>query len=212
MTVQHVIEVRDIQEVLHFTTHLGLVGILDSKAVKSRKRLERNKRLEHILRLNTNRVLDPAWVDYVNLSITRINMNLFDISSISWHPDVWWLVLAFDPIIMTHEGVHFVTTNNAYHQHLRRGQGPEALESLFEPNVKGRYGVTICRTHGMPACCTTCVQAEVLYPRELSTDYLRRIYVSKEEDQDDVYGQQNGLSHPEVDVIVDPNKFRDHVG
>lgn len=212
MTVQNIIEARDIQEVLHFTTHLGMVGILDSKTVKSRERLGREKRLEYILRLNTNRVLDPDWVDYVNLSITRINTNLFDISSISWHPDVWWCMLSFDPIIMTHEDVHFVTTNNAYYQHLRRGKGPEALEALFKPTVKGRYGVSICRTDGMPACCTTCVQAEVLYPRELSTDYLRRIYVFKEEYQDDVCGQQEVLDHPPVDVIVDPNKFRGHVG
>lgn len=212
MTVQRVIEARGIQEVLHFTTHLGLVGILDSRAVKSRERLERNQRLEYILKLNTNRILDPDWIDYVNLSITRINTNLFDISSIRWHPDVWWCVLSLDPTIMTHEGVYFVTTNNAYHQHLRRGQGAEALEAMFEPAVNGRYGKVICRTQGMPACCTTCVQAEVLYPRELSTEYLRRISVSEEEDQDDVYGQQHALGHPEVDVIVDSNKFIGQVG
>ena len=207
MTIQEIIQNRDIKEILHFTTHLGLVGVLDSRAVKSRAKLKNDQRLEHILRLNTRKVMDSDWIDYVNLSISRINGNLFDISSLQWHLDVWWCILSFDPIILTHEGVYFVTTNNIYQQHLKRGRGSDALEVMFAPVVKSRYGTQVSRTLNTPAFFTTCSQAEVLYPGELSTEYLTRVYVRNEEDQDDVYGQIRGLCHQPIEVIVSQEKF-----
>ena len=207
MSVEDIIRARQIREVLHFTTNKGLLGILDGKAIKSRAALRDDQRIEHILKFNTPTVMDPSWIDYVNLSITRINSSLYNISSGRWHTDVWWCVLAFDPIILTHADVRFVTTNNIYPA-ARRGLGEGGLNALFSEQVLARYSEVMNRTSVMPSSVPTCEQAEVLYPGEISTDFLQRIYVNSNEDQDDVYGQIAGVSHPDVDVVIDPGKFK----
>jgi len=212
MTVADVAAERGIKEGLHFTTHFGLTGILDGREVKSRLRLRRDQRLAYILRLNSSRVLDEVWKDYVHLSISRINSNLYDVSSVTWHPDVWWAILSFDPEIISHEGVYFTTTNNAYHQHVKRGKGADALEALFAERVASRYGQIQWRTPGMPDHFTTCIQAEVMYPRSVSTCYLKRIYVGDGAAADDVCGLLRAVLHRPVEVVVDRSKFTDQVG
>jgi hypothetical protein len=154
--------------------------------------------------------MDPVWEDYVNLSITRINVHLFDISSIHWHPDVWWAILVFDPEILEHPDVTFTTTNNIYPA-VRRDRGGAGLEAMFAPVVYGRYNEVHRRTRATPANFTTDVQAEVLYPRELATTSLMRVYVARDSQQDEVCGQIRGLGHRDVEVIVDPAKFREAV-
>ncbi|MDD2539723.1 MAG: DarT ssDNA thymidine ADP-ribosyltransferase family protein [Desulfuromonadaceae bacterium] len=211
MTIEEIISRRSISEVLHFTTHLGLVGILDAKKLKSRHRLRDDQRLEHILRLNTPRVLDQGWEEYVNLSISRINKTLFDISSGKWHHDVWWCILSFDPMLLMHPGVYFASTNNAYHQHVLRGTGASSLENLFAPVVSGRFGSRQIRTIADAANFTTCKQAEVLYPVEISTTFLRKIYVSSGEDCDDVCAQIAGTGHQNVDIDISPEKFNGEI-
>lgn len=208
MTIEEIIEYRGIEEILHYTTHLGMIGILDSKAVKSRFRLNHNQRLEYILKLNTPIVRDTNWIDYVNLSISRINTHLFNISSGRWHPNVWWCILSFDPAILTHEGVYFTTTNNVYHSTVRRGRDSAALEAMFAPVVPwGYYGSKRTRKSNMPDSYPTCEQAEVLYPRELSTDFLQRIYVAEGEEVDEVNAQIAAVNHPVVSVSVNLEKF-----
>lgn len=151
--------------------------------------------------------MDPAWKGYVNLSISRINTPLFG-SSQNWHPDAQWRILVFDPSILTHPDVHFVTTNNAYWQHLRRGTGPAALECLFEDRVLGVYGHPVIRTPGMPANWTTDEKAEVLYPKSISTDFLKRIIVPSECDAESVAGQISTFGHHSVQIDIEPIHFR----
>lgn len=206
MTVEEIVKNRRIEEVLHFTTHLGLIGILDSRYILSRQRLPEDKRLEYILKLNASRRLDTDWLDHVNLSISRINATLYDISSEKWHPQVRWRILSFDPVILTHDGVFFATTNNIYPSVIRARNG-KGLEALFAPSVIGRYRSVITRDPTTPDCCPTCVQAEVLYPQRLSTDYLKKIYVSAGEEQDNVCGQMSALHHREVAVEINPQAF-----
>ena len=66
-------ERRGINQVVHFTTVRGAVGILAAKAVKSRTRLREDRYLEHVYKPNAQLRKDEAWLDYVNLSIERIN-------------------------------------------------------------------------------------------------------------------------------------------
>lgn len=207
MTIKNYYEQRHITEVLHFTTNKGLLGILDSRSLKSRHRLSDDQRLEYILKLNTPRVMDREWLDYVNLSISRINSTLYDISSGKWHDDVWWCILSFEPAILTHDDVEFVTTNNIYPA-AKRSRGLLGLENLFSDRVYGRYHTPIDRYDGMPDSFPTCEQAEVLYPGEITTDFLQRIYVATDEEQDDAYGQIAGTGHRHVDVVIEPRKFR----
>jgi len=200
------LESRGIQEVLHFTTNLGLTGILASRAIKSRKRIEKEEILEFILKPNVEIRKDPTWEDHISLSVTQINSNFFDYSKYK-HPEVqWWCILSLDPAILTHEGVVFVTTNNIYPS-ARRGYGPSGFEQLFAPVVNGRYSERLQRSLEMPASFTTCDQAEVLYPGELSIEYLRTIYVAAEEDGDDVTAQFSALNLSIVDIAVAPERF-----
>ena len=66
-------ESHGITQVVHFTTVSGAVGILASNAVKSRLRLPNDKYIERVYRLNASVRKDELWLDYVNLSIERIN-------------------------------------------------------------------------------------------------------------------------------------------
>lgn len=206
MTVEEVIIQRGITEVVHFTTHPGLIGILNQRQLKARSLLKEDETLEFILKLNTSKIYDPGWKSYVNLSISRINRSLFGYSE-NWHPTESWRILAFDPTIMCHTGVQFVTTNNAYWQHLRRGTGVESLAALFADEVQGIYGRPIPRLNHMPNSWTTDIQAEVLYPNSLSTEFLKSIYVRNGEDADDVAGALAALQHPDVPIRIEPTLF-----
>src|ERR1700732_1298346 len=97
---------RGVTRVVHFTTVLGIVGIISSRAVKSRKRLPTEKHLERVYRPNAlARRGDVAWHDYVNLSVSRINVWMFDHSE-RWHADerVSWVLLSFAPDILGDPG------------------------------------------------------------------------------------------------------------
>jgi ssDNA thymidine ADP-ribosyltransferase, DarT len=212
VSVQDVIEARAIEEVVHFTWHRGLMGALHSGFVKSRQRLPNAAELEFIYEPNSVYRKDLAWLDYVNLSISRINGEFFG-HSCRWHrdKDLWWCVLSFDPIILTHPGVWFATTNNIYPA-VRRATGSAGLETLFADTVLGRYSAVLRRNGSTPTNHTTCEQAEVLYPGELSLEYLRRIYVSTGEDCDEVRAQLAAIRWRPVDVIIAPDRLGGRTG
>lgn len=203
---------RSIREILHFTTNKGLLGIFATGAVLSRKRLDRHQFVEYIYTPNCeNRLKDEGWIDYVNLSISRVNGHMLGVSE-NWHShqNVWWAVLAFDVEILAHPGVYFTTTNNTYTFCVKRGERVDALRRLFAESVEwGWYGSRKTRYPGMPDEWTTDPQAEVLYPAQLSLEFLRSIYVREEERIDDV----NGLfgvfpSLQRVPVTLRPEVFQ----
>lgn len=207
-TIGEIIANRNIQEILHFTKgSAGLTGILHVKAVQSRKRLERDHRLQYIFEPNAQFRKDTAWLDYVNLSISEINSAFFEASG-RWHKaeGEWWVILAFDPMILNHTGVYFATTNNFYTS-VRRAQKTSGLQALFADQIVRWQNSIIHRGANMPAHLTSCEQAEVLYPGEVSTMFLRRIYVRDGEDQDDTMAQLETLGHNKVEVVVAPQRF-----
>src|SRR5262249_11051810 len=115
MNIRDVISRRRITEVLHFTTNNGLLGILATKAVKSRNRLPHDAQLEYLFLPNTDYRKDTDWVDYVNLSVSRVNDRFLDWSRRRPRSEkLFWCILAFSPTILSHSGVHFATTNNIY--------------------------------------------------------------------------------------------------
>ena len=197
---------RGVTEVVHFTTTKGALGVLASGAVQSRKRLPKAEYLEKVYRPNATVRKDPHWLDYVNLSISRINDWMFG-SSVRWHSDedVSWVVLAFDPEILGHPGVAFATTNNLYPS-VKRAEGLDGFNSLFADKVEGRYGKAHDRV-GKPDCWPTDRQAEVLYPGELSCSHLLRIDVQLAETTDALAGILGGL-HLEVPVRLAPEVFQ----
>jgi hypothetical protein len=215
MTLADEISKRQIVELLHFTTNNGIVGTLAQKALLSRHRLPEEKYLKHVLRINAatrpeeNELFDKSqnWLDYVNLSISEINAHYFAVSK-RWHPasNIWWGILAFDAQIMTHSDVVFATTNNAYDCCIRGG-GLEGLEALFSPYIRRKkQGWSVTRGNRLPFL-PTCQQAEVLYPAEVPTNYLRRIYVNAEDHHDWATGWLGDFGFSGVDVILSPEKF-----
>ena len=209
MTINETIVDRNITEVVHFTTHTGLLGSLHARAVKSRQRLPAEVDLELIYKPNAQWRKDTEWLDYVNLSISRINADFF-LSSCRWHraEDLWWCVLAFDPAILTHPGVVFTTTNNMY-SGVCRAPGADGFDQLFSPYTTRWSGNVVTRSPDLPDAFTTCIQAEALYPKELSIQYLRRVYVVREDDQDEVCAQLHMIGIEGVDVTVAPSKFNE---
>jgi len=201
---------RGITEVLHFTTNRGLLGILSTGEVFSRKALEAAGKLEPIRLLNCrDRSKDAAWIDWVNLSISQVNKWMLNRSR-SWHQDedgVWWAVLAFDVAILDHTDVWFTTTNNTYPV-VRRGQGVEGLADMFtDPMPWGWYGYRKNRRH-RAANQPTCEQAEVLYPKTLSLEALTAIYVAEPEHIDEIAGWVCAfLDAPTVPVTCNPAVF-----
>lgn len=214
MTVQGEIQDRGISEVLHFTTNRGLVGILHTGTLLSRRRLPKEQYLSYILYTNaaTRPEAEPNfdkskdWLDYVNLSVSEINRRFFEVSS-KWHlaNDVWWVILSFDPVIMTHDGVWFATTNNKYSLCERR-QGVQGLRALFAQTVR-RLGNWRAQRLARSAELTTCEQAEILYPEAVPVAYLRRIYVRTDDEFATVRGWLRECEMADVEVIHSPSKF-----
>jgi hypothetical protein len=204
MSVADFVDGHGISRVLHFTTNSGFLGMLASGSVKSRERLPKEKLLEHILEYNVTVRKDAAWLDYVNLSIEMANGRFFTISSQHWHQgeDKWWVVLAFDPSILTHEGVVFTTTNNIY-SGVRRGRGAPGIQELYVDRVELWSGKDLHRTGTMASSWTTCPQAEALYPKELSLEYLQEVFVSMPEHNDVVHAQLTIFPYS-VPVTIDP--------
>jgi hypothetical protein len=203
---------RDIQEILHFTTNKGGLGILATGAVLCRDELATENYIESIYTPNcASRLYDQAWTGYVNLSISRVN-NWMLTRSEDWHgtEDLWWMVLAFDPDVLAAPGVYFVTTNNTYTKCLKRGTGVAGLRALFANGVEwGHYGSISTRYPGMPDRFPTDKQAEVLYPGRVPLQMLRAIYVREEERADTVAGWLGCFPQaPRVPVVHRPEVFR----
>ena len=209
MTVADVVRERGIERVLHFTTNSALVGIL-AEGLLSRQRLPESKYLEHVYRPNASVRKDLAWLDYVNLSVSRLNWEFFDHSR-RWHADrdVWWCAVVLDPAILSLDGVTFTTTNNIY-SGCQRGTGAAGLEAMFAPRVCRWSGNCVERSDGMPRNWTTCHQAEVLVPEAVSVEYLRRICVATDAHADIAASQCEillGSSMPAPPIDIDPNAF-----
>ena len=205
--IENEANVRSVSQVVHFTTLSGAVGVLATEAVKSRLRLPRDQYIEHVYTPNAQTRKDTAWLDYVNLSVERINDWMFSYSE-RWHfgDNNPWVVLSFRPEILVHPGVVFTTTNNIYPS-CSRAEGLSGFNQMYAEVVYGRYNRRHDRTDNLPAWPTD-RQAEVLYPGELSCDYLQKIDVQTEESTDSIYGILGGLNiEVSVPICYKPEVF-----
>lgn len=184
MTLAKAIETRGIEEVLHFTTNHGVLGMFAVGAILPRKRLAEEEYLEHVYEFNSKERKDPAYLDHVSASISRVNTRFFAISQ-HWHRDAetWWAIVALDPVVLLQPGVVFATTNNIYPQ-CRRGEGQAGFEALFADPVAGRYTDVHHRGEDHPDAWTTHVEAEILYPGPISSAHVRCVYVVNDDHAD----------------------------
>lgn len=206
MTIEEIIGERGIIELLHFTTNEGLLGILASGKILSRERLPKEKYVEHVYSPNAEIRRDQEWLDYVNLSVSRIN-EVFFRTAARWHRsrDIWWCAIGLDPMLLTHDGVVFTTTNNIY-TGVRRGEGSSGLEALFADSITQWAGKKVNREPDLPANYPTCVQAEVLYPEQVPREAFWRIFVPTDSAADVVGAQVLVLEdgqYADLPVLVD---------
>ena len=191
-TILDTAEKRGITQVVHFTTVSGAVGVIAAKALKSRARVGEDEYLERVYRPNAIFRKDQEWLDYVNLSIERINESMFQTST-RWHADESnsWVVLSFQPRILSHPGVVFTTTNNIY-PFCERAEGLSGFRSIFAGTVRGYYGQERNRDGKLDSWPTD-RQAEVLYPGEVSCAHLQRIDVQLEQSLETIHGAMGAL-------------------
>ena len=202
-----------VTSIVHFTPiRPGLVGILESSAVKARRDLPEDRRLRHVYEENAaNRSRDQLWHGYVNLSITEINEWMFR-SSKKWHTDAEWVILDFEPTILGDPGVVFCTTNNAYPS-AHRHAGLQGFNQMFAPEVPG-YKARISTRDERHQHQPTDHQAEVLYPSSLSLDHLQSIIVRDEETRETAWAVLCSFpelpsfpSHDPDSITVRPKAF-----
>ncbi len=199
-----------ISEVVHFTRNSGLLGIAATSHVLARRHLDESQYLKHIYRPNAKLRRDVDQLDYVNLSIDRVNAAFLDVAMNKWYrdePDLFWCVLSFTPDILAHPGVLFATTNNMYTGALR-APGFEGLRALYASHIVQWEGKVVRRAGGMNQAWPTCRQAEALYPDALPLRFLKTIYVADEADGDQVHALLQTFRLKAVKVVVDPRTFQ----
>lgn len=208
MTISSMVKDKNISEILHFTTSHGCLGTLYTEALQSRLRLQNDHMVKYLFSPNSDLRKDMDYIDYVSLSISHINTQFFNTSSRSWHreDDIFWCIMSFDPVILSHDGVVFATTNNIY-TGVVRGEGENGFQRLFSPHIVRWNGNVVARVGGLEERYPTCAQAEALYPSTISTDFLQRIYVSNATEQSEIMGFLNATFHRDVEVVIDPSKF-----
>ena len=198
---------RGITSIVHFTRIGGLKGIMASSAVKARRYLSCDKRLKYVAEENApDRSRDSRWHGYVNMSVSAINVHMFERSN-GWHPDDQWVILEFAPEFLADPGVVFSTTNNAYNEVVHRCAGLAGFEQMFAARVPWGYHDSVHTRRGRNPYQTTDPQAEVLYPVQLGLEHLRRIIAGDEDTLDSVVAVRTTFSHcPYVDLM--PEAFQ----
>lgn len=205
-----VVTARGVEQVLHFTTSHGLVGIFVRRALLARQHLSTDNYLEHIYQPNASRRYEGTqYWRYVNLSVTTINERFFSISQ-GWHPtrdNLFWAILHFDAAILTHPDVLFATGNMAYAGVVPR-EGEPGFTAMFADRVVHGFGKYTDRTPQHLPSMPTDAQAEVLYPDSVDTTFLRQVTVSSDEHAASVEGIVGAVGHPDISVVSDPASFR----
>jgi hypothetical protein len=180
MTVAEVARSRGISEVLHYTSSKGVMGSVIVDALLARQQVEQNESVRFIYEGVWERSRDIDWIDYISMSLTEINSDLFARSRRN-HPDWWWAVMSFPPGILDDDGVVFTTTNNAYTETCVRGPGLAGFEAMFADAVPwGHYGSVARRYAGLAESIPTHDAAEVLYPTALPLARLQALYLRDE--------------------------------
>ena len=195
-----------VEEVLHFTTEKGVLGVLRVGRLLSRKRVQEDPNLAFIFTGVWPR-RDPEWLDHVSLSLTEINGGLYEKAAQNL-PEMWWAILSFRVEILDDPGVFFTTTNNIYEEVCERSGGASGMRAMFKDEVPwGYYGDVKRRGPADPRNQPTDPQAEVLYPKSIDLAHLQRIYVPERQHQSLVLAWCEVLESQEPVIQVAPDLF-----
>jgi len=206
VTVSERARERGIGAVLHYTSERGVMGSIMKGALLSRERVEADPDVAFIFEGIWARK-DHGWVDYISLSLSRVNVDLFQRSR-NHFPDFWWSVMSFDVAILDHDGVWFTTTNNVYEHCCKRGEGPEGFELMFSSPVEwGWYGSKKVRSAEHPNAWPTDRSAEVLYPGRIPLEFLQTVYVPGHQHRRLVHAWCEAFGTQDLPVEVDMGPF-----
>ena len=204
MSAVEAARLREVTELVHYTTSPGIMGTLMTGRLLSRKRLEGNEEIAFVREAIWPTRL-PKWDDHISLSITRINKDLHDRSR-QHYPEHWWGILSFATSILDDEDVWFATCNNLWPS-CERTQHAVGFEALFADTVEGKFQVDTERSAAMPANWPTDRSAEVLYPGEITLDHLQRIYVTDLAHRALIIAWSETFSIDIPEVVVDASRF-----
>lgn len=196
---------RGITEILHYTSQRGVMGAVMKEAVLSRQQVENDEDVAFIYEGVWERK-DPDWVDHISLSVSRINLDLYQRSR-SRFPDYWWAIMSFDVATLDHDGIWFTTTNNTYGP-CERGQGVGGFEAMFGSPIEwGHHGSLNVRATSHPDAWPTDRAAEVLYPTRLPLDFLQKVYVPGEQHRRLVDAWSESFRKPPLPVEINLEPF-----
>ena len=197
---------RGVKEILHFTTDKGVLGSLRKDRLLSRERVSDDPDLAFIFNAVWPVKL-PEWVDYISLSVTSINRDLFERAERNL-PGRWWAVMSFDIEMLDDPGVVFTTTNNAYDDVCRRQEGVDGFEDMFSEQVPwGHYGSFRCRAATCAPSQPTHRQAEVLYLGEISLEHLECVYVRDAEQRRMIRAWCSAFDREPPEIEIRPEIF-----
>ncbi|WP_281549172.1 DarT ssDNA thymidine ADP-ribosyltransferase family protein [Kluyvera cryocrescens] len=170
MTIQEVIQQRDITRLFHFTHSDNLSSILEN-GLLSRLELD-DEDNEYDYEFNDENRIE-GHLDATCLSISFPNALMF------WKYRKLkpgnWVILEIDPSILWTKDCAFYPTNaasnNVRFKDLELMKGGEAFSALFSDEVFGTQ-----RDVGLPAKYTTDVQAEVLVFDKIDQEYIVNTY------------------------------------
>lgn len=197
---------RGVSEIRHYTSERGVMGSIMRGRLLSRDRVEGDPDLAFIFEGVWER-RDPEWVDHISMSVSQINVDLYQ-SSRKRFPDYWWAVMAFDVAMLDAPDVVFTTTNNVYDDVCRRAPGIAGFEDMFADEVPfGYHGSVKYRPASRAAHLTTDRAAEVLFPGEVTLDSMQALYVPGRQHKRMVDAWCEVYEHPELPVLIDPSPF-----
>lgn len=197
---------RGVTDIKHYTSERGVMGSVMRGRVLSRERVEHDPELSFIFEGVWER-RDPGWTDHISLSVSRINVDLYQRSR-SRFPDYWWAVMAFGVDILEDPGVVFTTTNNVYDAVCRRAPGLGGFEDMFAERVPWGYlGSVKTRPASCPDHLPTDRAAEVLFPGEIALDRLEALYVPGRQHKRLVDAWCEVYAHAELPVVIDTSPF-----
>lgn len=211
MSISAFIRDHGITEVVHFTTHEGILGILDVRNILPNAELKKEKRLEFIVKLNTEYRKDPQFAGYNSVSITEPNRKFFGYSRKrhAGGQNLWWCVIALTPAIMEHDGVLFCSGNNTWPRTIRKA-GLKGLTAMFDDPVPGTYSSWVHRSPHHLRNVPTSLEAEFLYPGRIPLDFFLRVYFEHQDHADEfvAYANTLGVALPSNCAVVSPKMFQ----
>lgn len=208
MSVAQAANARGITEILHYTSSKGVMGSVIVDALLSREQVEQTDEVRYIYEGVWDRSRDVEWVDYISLSVTSVNTDLFQRSRRN-HPDWWWAVMSYPVEILDDPGVMFTTTNNAYTETCKRGSGLDGFNAMFADAVPwGHYGSIARRHDAFPRNKPTHSAAEVLYAQSLPLSRMQALLLPDESKVSLISSWCEIYGRTEPEVRIAPEVFR----